>query len=133
MAVWKKAQRSWNTAISEQPGNICVYSGSSFLNSKLSVVRMKILFSHSKLLIAISSQCLDKFEGNLRCRYFWRPKGVELSFGIQHYAGKVRPHDFYSVQIAGVGITCFIQSFWFRILILFFQNLGVRMIKFTEM
>lgn len=31
----------------------------------------------------------DKFEDNLRCKYFWRPKGVELCFGIQHYAGKV--------------------------------------------
>ncbi|XP_009952413.1 PREDICTED: myosin-IIIb, partial [Leptosomus discolor] len=30
-----------------------------------------------------------KFEDNLRCKYFWRPKGVELCFGIQHYAGKV--------------------------------------------
>lgn len=33
---------------------------------------------------------LDKFEDNLRCKYFWRPKGVELCFGIQHYAGKVK-------------------------------------------
>lgn len=32
----------------------------------------------------------DKFEDNLRCKYFWRPKGVELCFGILHYAGKVR-------------------------------------------
>ncbi|KAJ7345657.1 hypothetical protein JRQ81_001607, partial [Phrynocephalus forsythii] len=32
---------------------------------------------------------MDKFEDNLRCKYFWRPKGVELCFGIQHYAGKV--------------------------------------------
>ncbi|EDL79079.1 similar to myosin IIIB (predicted) [Rattus norvegicus] len=32
---------------------------------------------------------VDKFEDNLRCKFFWRPKGVELSFGIQHYAGPV--------------------------------------------
>lgn len=31
----------------------------------------------------------DKFEDNLRYKYFWRPKRVELCFGIQHYAGKV--------------------------------------------
>lgn len=31
----------------------------------------------------------DKFEDNLRNKYFWRPKRVELCFGIQHYAGKV--------------------------------------------
>uniref|UniRef100_A0A4W6FQD4 non-specific serine/threonine protein kinase n=1 Tax=Lates calcarifer TaxID=8187 RepID=A0A4W6FQD4_LATCA len=31
----------------------------------------------------------DKFEDNLRCKYFWIPKRVELCFGIQHYAGKV--------------------------------------------
>lgn len=33
--------------------------------------------------------CSDKFEDNLRCKYFWIPKRVELGFGIQHYAGKV--------------------------------------------
>ncbi|XP_057406926.1 myosin-IIIb [Balaenoptera acutorostrata] len=31
----------------------------------------------------------NKFEDNLRCKYVWRPKGMELCFGIQHYAGKV--------------------------------------------
>lgn len=31
----------------------------------------------------------DKFEDNLRCKYFWIPKRVELCFGIQHYAGQV--------------------------------------------
>lgn len=52
-------------------------------------------------------KCLDKFEDNLRCKYFWRPKGVELSFGIQHYAGKVGPCDFL---FSGGVIICFIQS-----------------------
>ncbi|KAL7991647.1 hypothetical protein Chor_015903, partial [Crotalus horridus] len=31
---------------------------------------------------------------NLRCKYFWRPKRVELCFGIHHYAGKVQ-YDAY--------------------------------------
>lgn len=33
---------------------------------------------------------LEKFEGNLKSQYFWRPKRMELSFGIHHFAGKVR-------------------------------------------
>ncbi|KAB0381690.1 hypothetical protein FD755_003607 [Muntiacus reevesi] len=32
---------------------------------------------------------VKKFEGNLKSQYFWRPKRMELSFGIHHYAGKV--------------------------------------------
>ncbi|XP_043920489.1 myosin-IIIa [Protopterus annectens] len=32
---------------------------------------------------------VEKFEGNLKSNYFWRPKRVDLTFGIQHYAGKV--------------------------------------------
>uniref|UniRef100_G3SR10 Myosin motor domain-containing protein n=1 Tax=Loxodonta africana TaxID=9785 RepID=G3SR10_LOXAF len=35
------------------------------------------------LVVVISHQ------DNLRSKYFWRPKGMELCFGIQHYAGKV--------------------------------------------
>ncbi|ETE69635.1 Myosin-IIIb, partial [Ophiophagus hannah] len=31
---------------------------------------------------------------NLRCKYFWRPKRVELCFAIHHYAGKVH-YDAY--------------------------------------
>lgn len=38
----------------------------------------------------------DKFEDNLRCKYFWIPKRVELCFGIQHYAGKVSNKFFLS-------------------------------------
>lgn len=34
----------------------------------------------------------EKFEDNLKSQYFWRPKRLELSFGIHHYAGKVRTH-----------------------------------------
>ncbi|RXM29315.1 Glutamate decarboxylase 2 [Acipenser ruthenus] len=32
---------------------------------------------------------IEKFEVNLKAKNFWRPKRVELSFGIHHYAGKV--------------------------------------------
>ncbi|KAJ8788525.1 hypothetical protein J1605_005256 [Eschrichtius robustus] len=39
----------------------------------------------------------DKFEDNLRCKYVWRPKGMELCFGVQHYAGKVR-HVLYDAS-----------------------------------
>ncbi|KAG8443281.1 hypothetical protein GDO86_011906, partial [Hymenochirus boettgeri] len=31
----------------------------------------------------------EKFEENLKTKYFWRPKRVDLTFGIHHYAGKV--------------------------------------------
>lgn len=31
----------------------------------------------------------EKFEDNLRIKSFWRPKRVDLGFGIYHYAGKV--------------------------------------------
>lgn len=40
----------------------------------------------------------DKFEDNLRCKYFWIPKRMELCFGIQHYAGKVSKRVFGRVQ-----------------------------------
>lgn len=39
--------------------------------------------------LMVLSFSTDKFEGNLRCKYFWIPKRLELCFGIQHYAGKV--------------------------------------------
>lgn len=32
---------------------------------------------------------LEKFQDNLRTKSFWRPKRVDLGFGIYHYAGKV--------------------------------------------
>lgn len=31
----------------------------------------------------------EKFEDNLKTKNFWRPKRVDLGFGIHHYAGKV--------------------------------------------
>ncbi|KAK1789349.1 hypothetical protein P4O66_014878 [Electrophorus voltai] len=38
---------------------------------------------------ATDQTLVDKFDDNLHCKYFWRPKRVELCFGIQHYAGQV--------------------------------------------
>jgi len=32
---------------------------------------------------------LEKFEDNLKTKSFWRPKRIDLGFGIHHYAGKV--------------------------------------------
>ncbi|XP_066441018.1 myosin-IIIa [Eleutherodactylus coqui] len=32
---------------------------------------------------------VEKFEDNLKSKYFWRPKRVDLTFGVHHYAGKV--------------------------------------------
>lgn len=46
-------------------------------------------FRHFKPVLPFSFVSVDKFEDNLRCKYFWIPKRVELCFGIQHYAGKV--------------------------------------------
>lgn len=37
----------------------------------------------------ISLDILEKFEDNLKTKSFWRPKRVDLGFGIHHYAGKV--------------------------------------------
>ncbi|EPQ02287.1 Myosin-IIIb [Myotis brandtii] len=50
---------------------------------------LALLDEESRFPQATDQTLVDKFEANLRCTYFWRPKGVELSFGIQHYAGKV--------------------------------------------
>ncbi|XP_040208473.1 myosin-IIIa isoform X2 [Rana temporaria] len=38
---------------------------------------------------ATDQTLVEKFEGNLKSKYFWRPKRVDLTFGIHHYAGKV--------------------------------------------
>ncbi|OCT63578.1 hypothetical protein XELAEV_18044673mg [Xenopus laevis] len=50
---------------------------------------LSLLDEESRFPQATDQTLVDKFEDNLRCKYFWRPKGVELCFGIQHYAGKV--------------------------------------------
>ncbi|KAB0380572.1 hypothetical protein FD755_008356, partial [Muntiacus reevesi] len=50
---------------------------------------LALLDEESRFPQATDQTLVDKFEDNLRCKYFWRPKGMELCFGIQHYAGKV--------------------------------------------
>ncbi|XP_068101648.1 myosin-IIIb isoform X3 [Hyperolius riggenbachi] len=50
---------------------------------------LSLLDEESRFPQATDQTLVDKFEDNLRCKYFWRPKCVELCFGIQHYAGKV--------------------------------------------
>ncbi|KAF0870686.1 MYO3B protein, partial [Crocuta crocuta] len=50
---------------------------------------LALLDEESQFPQATDQTLVDKFEDNLRCKYFWRPRGVELCFGILHYAGKV--------------------------------------------
>uniref|UniRef100_A0A8C5RAM1 non-specific serine/threonine protein kinase n=1 Tax=Leptobrachium leishanense TaxID=445787 RepID=A0A8C5RAM1_9ANUR len=50
---------------------------------------LSLLDEESRFPQATDQTLVDKFEDNLRSKYFWRPKRVELCFGIQHYAGKV--------------------------------------------
>ncbi|XP_045874168.1 myosin-IIIb [Meles meles] len=50
---------------------------------------LALLDEESRFPQATDQTLVDKFEDNLRSQYFWRPKGVELCFGILHYAGKV--------------------------------------------
>ncbi|XP_065818524.1 myosin-IIIb isoform X4 [Labrus bergylta] len=50
---------------------------------------LSLLDEESRFPKATEQTLVDKFEDNLRCKYFWIPKRVELCFGIQHYAGKV--------------------------------------------
>ncbi|KAM4024474.1 myosin-IIIb-like [Anomaloglossus baeobatrachus] len=50
---------------------------------------LSLLDEESRFPQATDQTLVDKFEDNLRSKYFWRPKCVELCFGIQHYAGKV--------------------------------------------
>ncbi|XP_010601142.3 LOW QUALITY PROTEIN: myosin-IIIb [Loxodonta africana] len=50
---------------------------------------LALLDEESRFPQATDQTLVDKFEDNLRSKYFWRPKGMELCFGIQHYAGKV--------------------------------------------
>ncbi|XP_029140557.1 myosin-IIIb, partial [Protobothrops mucrosquamatus] len=55
---------------------------------------LSLLDEESRFPQATDLTLVDKFEDNLRCKYFWRPKRVELCFGIHHYAGKVQ-YDAY--------------------------------------
>ncbi|XP_042542135.1 myosin-IIIa [Dipodomys spectabilis] len=50
---------------------------------------LSLLDEESRFPNATDQTLIEKFEGNLKSQYFWRPKRMELSFGIHHYAGKV--------------------------------------------
>ncbi|XP_073710943.1 myosin-IIIb isoform X2 [Misgurnus anguillicaudatus] len=50
---------------------------------------LSLLDEESRFPQATDHTLVDKFQDNLRNKYFWTPKRVELCFGIQHYAGKV--------------------------------------------
>ncbi|XP_029314883.1 myosin-IIIb isoform X2 [Cottoperca gobio] len=50
---------------------------------------LSLMDEESRFPQATDQTLVDKFEDNLRCKYFSIPKRVELCFGIQHYAGKV--------------------------------------------
>ncbi|EPY75539.1 hypothetical protein CB1_001629011 [Camelus ferus] len=50
---------------------------------------------------ATDQTLVEKFEGNLKSQYFWRPKRMELSFGIHHYAGKYSLMDLLSKMVVG--------------------------------
>ncbi|XP_050660442.1 myosin-IIIa [Macaca thibetana thibetana] len=50
---------------------------------------LSLLDEESRFPKATDQTLVEKFEGNLKSQYFWRPKRLELSFGIHHYAGKV--------------------------------------------
>ncbi|XP_026152300.1 myosin-IIIb isoform X1 [Mastacembelus armatus] len=50
---------------------------------------LSLLDEESRFPQATDQTLVDKFEDNLRYKYFWIPKRMELCFGIQHYAGKV--------------------------------------------
>uniref|UniRef100_A0A667H121 Myosin IIIA n=1 Tax=Lynx canadensis TaxID=61383 RepID=A0A667H121_LYNCA len=49
---------------------------------------LSLLDEESRFPKATDQTLIEKFEGNLKSQYFWRPKRMELSFGIHHYAGK---------------------------------------------
>ncbi|XP_033915005.3 myosin-IIIa-like isoform X1 [Acipenser ruthenus] len=50
---------------------------------------LSLLDEESRFPQATDQTLVEKFEVNLKAKNFWRPKRVELSFGIHHYAGKV--------------------------------------------
>ncbi|XP_008829966.1 myosin-IIIa [Nannospalax galili] len=50
---------------------------------------LSLLDEESRFPKATDQTLIEKFEVNLKSQYFWRPKRLELSFGIHHYAGKV--------------------------------------------
>ncbi|XP_044534866.1 myosin-IIIa-like [Gracilinanus agilis] len=56
---------------------------------------LSLLDEESRFPRATDQTLLEKFENNLKSKYFWRAKRLELTFGIHHYAGKMvvgQPH-----------------------------------------
>ncbi|XP_072534788.1 myosin-IIIa [Salminus brasiliensis] len=50
---------------------------------------LALLDEESRFPQATDQTLVEKFEDNLKSKNFWRPKRVDLGFGIHHYAGKV--------------------------------------------
>ncbi|XP_063157989.1 myosin-IIIa [Candoia aspera] len=50
---------------------------------------LSLLDEESSFPQATDQTLVEKFEDNLKSKYFWRPKRIDLTFGIYHYAGKV--------------------------------------------
>ncbi|XP_034022241.1 myosin-IIIa isoform X1 [Thalassophryne amazonica] len=50
---------------------------------------LSLLDEESRFPQATDQTLVEKFDNNLKSKSFWRPKRVDLSFGIHHYAGKV--------------------------------------------
>uniref|UniRef100_A0A672NH23 non-specific serine/threonine protein kinase n=1 Tax=Sinocyclocheilus grahami TaxID=75366 RepID=A0A672NH23_SINGR len=50
---------------------------------------LALLDEESRFPQATDQTLVEKFEDNLKSQNFWRPKRVDLGFGIHHYAGKV--------------------------------------------
>ncbi|XP_068603891.1 myosin-IIIa [Brachionichthys hirsutus] len=50
---------------------------------------LALLDEESRFPQATDQTLVEKFEDNLKSKSFWRPKRVDLGFGIHHYAGKV--------------------------------------------
>ncbi|XP_024910277.1 myosin-IIIa isoform X5 [Cynoglossus semilaevis] len=50
---------------------------------------LSLLDEESRFPQATDQTLVEKFENNLKTKSFWRPKRVDLGFGIHHYAGKV--------------------------------------------
>eukprot|EP00079_Xenopus_tropicalis_P036562 XP_017950333.1 PREDICTED: myosin-IIIa [Xenopus tropicalis] len=49
---------------------------------------LSLLDEESRFPRATDQTLVEKFEDNLKSKNFWRPKRVDLTFGIHHYAGK---------------------------------------------
>ncbi|XP_051910752.1 myosin-IIIa isoform X2 [Hippocampus zosterae] len=50
---------------------------------------LSLLDEESRFPQATDQTLVEKFQDNLKTKSFWRPKRIDLGFGINHYAGKV--------------------------------------------